>query len=44
MQAAQNDSIEHDLMSNIPVNTFKSVRPPRYLWKSGWQINWFKAF
>jgi hypothetical protein len=28
MQAARNDRIQHDLISNIPVNTLKSNRTP----------------
>jgi hypothetical protein len=31
LQAAQNGSIPPDLLSNIPVNTLKSDRPPLYL-------------
>jgi hypothetical protein len=31
-------------MRNIPVNTLKSVQPPHYLWKSGWQVSGLKRF
>jgi ABC-type antimicrobial peptide transport system ATPase subunit len=44
MQAVKNDSIGHDLINNIPVNTFKSVQLPHYVWKSGWQVSGLKRF
>jgi len=32
------------LLSNIPVDTLTSARPPPYLWESSGQVDWSESF